>query len=170
MTLPVFREIWAVDFEFGSKPGGRPEPRCMVARELRSRRLLRVWEDELRAGSSCPFSLDHRTLYVAYYASAEMGCHLVLGWSMPEYVIDLFAEFRVQTNGKQLPAGRGLVGAMTYYGLNPIEVAAKEEMRFLALRGGDYTTVEKTALLDYCQSDVDALVELAPHLLSAVCQ
>ena len=30
-----FKEIWAVDFEFNGKPGDRPNPVCMVARELR---------------------------------------------------------------------------------------------------------------------------------------
>ena len=37
------------------------------------------------------------TLYVAYYASAEMGCHLTLNWPLPENLLDLF-EFRVHMN------------------------------------------------------------------------
>src|SRR5262249_22337891 len=38
-----FREIWAVDFEFIADPGENPDPVCLVARELRSRRTLRLW-------------------------------------------------------------------------------------------------------------------------------
>ena len=38
MTLQRFREIWLGDFEFHQPPGEKPEPICMVARELRSGR------------------------------------------------------------------------------------------------------------------------------------
>ena len=31
---------------------------------------------------------------MAYYASAEMGCHLALGWKLPVNILDLFPEFR----------------------------------------------------------------------------
>jgi DNA polymerase I len=38
-------------------------------------------------------------------------------------------------------------------------------MRQQALRGGKYTAEEKAALLDYCQSDVEALSRLLPRIL-----
>ena len=41
-----FREIWAADFEFIADPGGRPIPVCLVARELRTGRLVRQWRSE----------------------------------------------------------------------------------------------------------------------------
>ena len=34
--LAQFRELWCVDFEYRSTPGNRPDPVCLVARELRS--------------------------------------------------------------------------------------------------------------------------------------
>lgn len=158
-----FREVWAVDFEFGANPGELPEPRCMVARELRSGRLVRVFGDDLRTGTP-PISLGRDALYVAYFASAEMGCHLALGWPVPENVLDLFVEFRNATNG--FPGvGRSLIAALTHYGLPHIGGVEKEEMRQLAIRGGPYTGDEARALLDYCQSDVDALGDLLPVLL-----
>ena len=43
----------------------------MVARELISDRLIRLWQDELGAGP--PFPIDDDTLFVAYFASAETG-------------------------------------------------------------------------------------------------
>ena len=46
LDLLPFAEIWAVDFEFGSEPGENPEPVCLVARELRSGRKVRLWRDE----------------------------------------------------------------------------------------------------------------------------
>jgi hypothetical protein len=38
-------------------------------------------------------------------------------------------------------------------------------MRELAIRGGPFTGAERVALLDYCQSDVDALARLLPAML-----
>ena len=38
-----FKEVWFVDFEFRASDGEIPEPRCMVAKELKSRTLKRLW-------------------------------------------------------------------------------------------------------------------------------
>lgn len=159
MDLSRFTEIWLVDFEFRAPNGNRPEPVCLVAREWRTKRLIRTWLYNADAPEA-PIALGPSVLYVAYYASAEFGCHLAMNWPMPVYVLDLFAEFRNLTNGKPIPCGNGLIGALTYYGLDSIAAAEKAEMRELALRGGTYTEAEQTALLDYCQSDVDALDRL----------
>ncbi len=69
------------------------------------------------------------------------------------------------TNGLSTPCGAGLLGAMAYFGLPAIDSAEKTTMRDLALRGGDYTESEKLALLDYCESDVNALAQLLPMML-----
>jgi hypothetical protein len=161
MTPLDFDEVWLVDFEY-SQPLGEPvqQVHCMVARELRSNRLLRLFADELDRLDQAPFRTDERALYVAYYASAEMHCHLALGWPKPAYVLDLFVEFRNHTNGRAVPAGNKLLGALAYFGLDALSVAEKTAMRELAIRGGPFTGDEKQALLDYCQSDVDALVDL----------
>lgn len=154
-----FREIWLVDFEFQAPPGERPRPLCVVAREYRTGRLIRRWLDGEPAGE-CPYPLSRDALLVAYYASAEWGCHLALGWPLPVHVLDLFTEFRTLTNGLSTPAGAGLLGALAWFSLDAIDAAEKTELRELALRGGPYTAAERLALLDYCQSDVEALGRL----------
>ena len=78
MNLSDFEEVWAVDFEFSAPVGDLPVPICLVAREIRSRRLIRIWEDELLKMRTPPYRVDDGALFVAYYASAELGCHLVL--------------------------------------------------------------------------------------------
>lgn len=163
--LDCFQEIWLADFEFTAPPGERPTPLCLVAREFRSGRLLRLWRDELH---DVPYSLDPDSVFVAYYASAELGCHLSLGWPMPARVLDLFAEFRCITNGLPIPCGTSLLGALTSYGIDSIEAAEKESMRELAMRGGMYSDTERAALLDYCQTDVDALAKLLPAMLPKI--
>ena len=153
---------WLVDFEFSAPTGERPSVVCMVAREYHSGQLIRATGEQLRGMPQCPFPTGASSLFVAYYASAELGCFLDLGWSMPERILDLFAEFRCLTNGRPIPCGNGLLGALAYFGLDAIDAAEKTEMRELALRGGPYTAGEMEALLDYCQTDVDALARLLP--------
>ncbi|MET0107212.1 MAG: DNA polymerase [Sedimenticola sp.] len=160
----AFREVWLVDFEFSAPSGERPRVVCLVAWELSTKRKLRIWEDELLGMAHPPYAIDGDALFVAYYASAEMGCHMALGWSLPVNVLDLFTEFRNATNGLTLPCGAGLLGALTWYGLCGIETAEKESMRELAQRGGPWSESEKQALLDYCESDVAALARLLPKI------
>mgnify|MGYP001807102681 CR=1 FL=1 len=161
--LHHFREVWAVDFEFTAPPGEQSTPLCVVAREVLSGRLVRAW----LAGATdpiCPYSTGPDVLFVAYYASAELGCHLALGWPSPVRILDLFAEFRNHTNGRAVSCGNGLLGALAHFGLDAIAGAEKDAMRELALRGGPYTADERAALLDYCQTDVDALARLLPAM------
>jgi DNA polymerase I len=164
-TLAEFSEIWCVDFEFTAPEGEIPIPVCMVAHEIRSGSRVRLWQDQL---SEPPYRLGANALFVAYYASAELNCHLALNWPLPEYVLDLCIEFKNLTNGLNLPAGRGLLGAMSYFRLDCLSVLEKDEMRQLALRGGPWTAEEKNSLLDYCESDVKALTllfeKMAPKL------
>jgi hypothetical protein len=70
--------------------------------------------------------------------------------------------------GSTSPCGNGLLGALACFGLDGLAVAEKEVMRQLAMRGGPYDAGERTALLDYCQSDVDALVRLLPRMLPQI--
>ena len=88
-----FRQIWSVDFEYRQEAGGLPSPACLVAREMRSGRVIRLFGDELRALPEAPFPAGADTLVVAYYAAAEMSCFLELRWPIPTRVLDLYAEF-----------------------------------------------------------------------------
>jgi hypothetical protein len=166
--LSCFGEIWLVDFEFSQPSGERPRPLCLVAREYRSGRLLRLWRDELTALTKPPYPIDPGAVFVAYYASAEFGCHLALNWPLPSRILDLYAESRCLTSGLTVPCGHGLLGALSCFGLDGIEAAEKDSMRQLALRGGPYTADERLALLDYCQTDVAALARLLPAMLAKI--
>jgi DNA polymerase I len=166
LHLLPFGEIWAVDFEFVAAPGENPEPVCVVAWELRSGRKVRLWRDQF--GKTAPYSTGPNALFIAYYASAEIGCHLSLGWDVPERTLDLFTEFRSRTNGVPTSSGAGLLGALAYFGLDGIGTSEKDEMRDLVLRGGPWTACEQAAILDYCESDVRALARLLPAMLPEI--
>ncbi len=165
--LDQFQEVWLVDFEFSARPGERPSPVCLVAREFKSKQLHRVWLDRAQP-PSCPFDTGPGSLFVAYFASAEFSCMLAMGWSLPDRVIDLFCEFRNATNGLSAPRGNSLLGALSAHGLDSIDAVEKNELRALAIRGGPYTDAEQLALLDYCQTDVDAITRLLPEMVPAI--
>ena len=163
--LRHYRQVWLVDFEFSAPDGDRPTPVCLVARELNSNQLVRLLADELQ--DRPPFPTDETTLFVAYFASAEIGCFLALGWNLPRRVLDLWTEQRVGTNGRP-GVKRGLLDTLEYHGLDSIAAVEKTELRELAMQGGPYTESERVALLDYCQADVDALAGLLPAMLPQI--
>lgn len=165
-ALRHFPKVWLCDFEFRSPDGERPAPVCMVAREWRTGRTVREWADRLASMRRPPFPVGANSLFVAYYASAELGCFRALDWPMPARVLDLFCEFRNATNGVGTVAGNGLLGALAHFGLPSIDVGEKAGMRELAQRPGPHTEAERAALLDYCESDVTALAKLLPAMLS----
>jgi DNA polymerase-1 len=151
------------DFEFRPRGGieGNPlEVICMVALDINSKQYFRYWSEDLYSMPSPPFDIVNNVVFVAYYASAELSCFESLGWQSPEHVLDLYAEFRNLTNGLFLPDGRSLLGALKYFSIESINAEHKDDMRMLALRGGPYKEFEKENLLDYCQTDVDALYSL----------
>jgi DNA polymerase I len=164
----IYSEIWAVDFEFTVPDGGRPSPVCMVALELRSGRCIRLWQDQLDALSEAPFDTGDNSLFVAYYASAEIGCFLALNWPVPTRILDLFTEFRALTNGDTVVAGNGLLGALAHYGFPALAAAEKETMRDLIISGGPWTPEQRTAIFDYCETDVRALERLLPAMAVAL--
>ncbi len=155
-----------MDFEFIVTAGNRPTPICVVAHELRSGRRIRVWQDQF--GPVPPYATGPDVLFVAYYASAELGCYRVLGWPMPPRILDLFTEFRARTNGLDTPAGNSLLGALSFFGLDAIGAAEKEIMRALIMRGPPWTEDERVAILRYCEGDVEALKRLLPAMLPKI--
>jgi hypothetical protein len=173
-SLP-FRHLVAVDTEFNfgghnsfeeaSRSGERPRPVCLVAKDLRTGQTWRLWRDELLSSTRAPFPTGPDACLLAYYASAEMGTFLGSNWPKPHNILDLFTEFRVRTNGLSTPCGSGLIGALTYFGLDTIGAQEKEAMRLLILRDGPWTPTNIEIALDYCEADTDALARLAPVML-----
>lgn len=157
-----FKRIWFVDFEFRQPDGARPHPHCVVAKELFSGKVVRLW---LGAGHlpTPPYEFGEDDLFVAYNASAEMLCHLVLKWGMPVNVLDLMVEFRWFTNGHpdynidELP---GLTDALDYFGIPGVGKEYKKKMQNLAASKIDFTEEEILELLAYCETDVVAAERL----------
>jgi len=158
----AFDAVWLVDFEFCQPDGQRPWPLCLVAKEWFTNRTIRQWNPQ---GHSPRYGLGPRDLFISYYSTAELTCHLALDWPTPDHVIDLYPEFRRLVCGTEVANGHGLLGALSFFGLPGLETTVKKDMRELAMRGGTYSSAEQTALLDYCETDVVALERLMPAML-----
>jgi hypothetical protein len=168
--LLPFREVWCCDFEFSAPDGERPAVRCLVASEYHTGQTIRLWLDGEPVPLRPPFNVGPNALFVAFFASAEMGCFLQLGWPLPKHLLDLYVETKWDICGKDgAPSKPSLVYALDRFGLDSLDVNEKEPMRALASRRGLlYSDVERRALLGYCESDVSALVRLLPRMLPRI--
>jgi DNA polymerase I len=158
----------------------------MVAREYWSGREIRMWRDELLTLSRAPFNTGSDSTVVAYYASAEMGCFLQLGWPMPDNLLDLFVEHKLSMNGipsstsrepkkKTSTSGKtkkgegrdSLLGALAIRGLAHIDAGEKEAFRDLILSKApdELAPDERALILDYCASDVIGAEALLRYMI-----
>jgi hypothetical protein len=171
MTLPPeYEHIIVADFEFNGEPGCIPTPECVVSRDLVSGEELRIWLGDGAPGAdlkAAPYPLGEDDLYVAFYASAEMSCHLALGWPLPTNLLDLYAEHRTMTNGI-LGIGNGLLDVCDFRGVvSTTSREYKEQMRNFILAKGPFTATDKMEILEYCHEDVkntsDLYNKMLPH-------
>src|SRR5262249_61808276 len=113
-----------------------------------------MWREEHEdLGSLPPYAIGPNALFVCYVANAECACHLALGWPLPARILDLSPDFRNATNGRVVPEGKGLLGALTYYGLDTRNAQFKEAMQKLIIRGRPSTPEEHQQIIDYYHED-----------------
>ena len=73
-----FDEVWLLDYEFMQPEGWNPKPVCMVATEYVTGHTIRLFQEELaQCGAMPPYAVSPRSVVVAYYAIAELACHLL---------------------------------------------------------------------------------------------
>ena len=120
-----------------------------------------MWRDQF--GSAPPYATGPDVLFVAYYASAELGCHRVLGWPMPARILDLVRRIpRPDQRPHRPPPAPACSARWPIFGLDAIGATEKQDMR----RGRRRPLVGPTRaeILDYCESDVVALARLLPAM------
>ena len=126
---PSFKNIFVIDFEFIADSVEKSKPACIVAHEIISGETKKVWlEGNDPFTLKPPYLMGETDLFVAYFSSAEWGCHLALNWPLPVNVVDLYPEFRKITNG--LPGiSKSLLGACRQSGIAAIAESEKESAR-----------------------------------------
>jgi len=146
-----YDQIWLMDWEYVCPPGERPDPVCLVALEVLSGQVLRLWKDQLQQLRAAPFAVDSRSLVAAYFGTGDLQCFKAFGWHLPANYLDLYVEFRSLTNG--LVRNPSLVAALNMIGVPFMEGSHKDAMRDLVLRGSPYSATEIEAILEYCEED-----------------
>ena len=150
-----FHEIWCIDTEFypgaglanAARHGDAMTPLAIVALEMRSGRLIRLWQDEL--GRFPPYRLDNDALVVGYMLAAEFGFHIAKGWGEPACALDAYIEFRHYVNDGSAKSGDrdkgffGLSGALRYFCEDEIDVTRKTNMRDRILQGPPFSIQER---------------------------
>ena len=166
--VQTYKNIWVVDFEFLSLPGDTPTPICLTAKNLKTGKIIEEWL-EGEAFPHPPYSISKDDLFIAFYASAELGCHLALNWDMPKNILDLYVECRNLFNGDPIRSkSRSLLNVASILGLDGSSVAYKEEMRERILEGAPYTQKEKEDILHYCLSDVIITEKIYKKLINEI--
>jgi DNA polymerase I len=185
-TMPIsnwqelpYEEIWVEDTEFypglglgnGGRDGDPQTPLCLVAVEMRSGRVVSLWQDEF--GPVPPYRTDAGVLFVGF-TPAEFSFHAALGWPQPACSIDAYVEFRHYTNdgaAKAEDRGKGfysLDGALQYFCENGIDTAHKDDMRDRILQGPPFSADEHERIQLYCKNDTEALVCLFLHIAPTI--
>jgi hypothetical protein len=162
--------VWLTDTEFTARDGERPIPVCLCAFELISGATVQLWQDQL--GPVPPIPTDRSSLMVCYAANAELAFFDVLGWRLPDAVLDLYVEFLACTNGLTLATDpdrhRGLLDALLHFGITGITKEEKHEGRSPVIRGGPFTEEERRSTLEYCMSDARVLGPLLVHMVPKI--
>jgi DNA polymerase family A len=175
-----FREIWCVDTEYypgaglanGGVHGDPVTPLCLVALEMRTSRVVRLWQNEL--GLFAPYRLDSDALIISYNLAAEFGFHRAKGWGEPARALDAYVEFRHYINDgavKSEDREKGffsLAGALRYFLEDEIDVARKDATRDRILQGPPFTAEEQRNILAYSEDDTRGLARLLPHIVTTI--
>jgi DNA polymerase I len=95
-----------------------------------------------------------------FSATAECGAFASLGWRQPRNLVDLWAEFRVLTNGTT--HATRFLEVLRAFGIPAlVDDAEKEAWRTLCKKGSfDAIAQNREGILAYCETDVLPLVEL----------
>jgi DNA polymerase-1 len=163
-ALEAFEEIVYCDTEFHVADGDRPQPICVVWYEQRARRVSRWW----LWGRAAPFPpaifRSKHNLFVAYTATAELVVFQVLGWPLPQHVLDLNVEMRNGTNGERPDTFISLHETARILRVPYIDVEHKNRMRDIAIAGGPPVEAHKHEMLRYCEDDTRVMVPILQRL------
>jgi DNA polymerase I len=166
----TFDHAYTHDWEWLPVPGEQAlHPLSVVVHDLVSGRSWRYYGDALDAlRGQCPFDVGPRSLWISTHGAGDLQCFLTLGWPLPMHAIDMFTEFRHETNGKFEDRARsakaGQLDIARYYRVPAMGQKSKEMGR---QHGKERPTTEHEwqQLLAYNAGDVRDLTNLFQAML-----
>ncbi|MFZ4809548.1 MAG: DNA polymerase [Hyphomicrobiaceae bacterium] len=113
----AFASVWIVVFAATAKSGEVVAPLALSARDAKTGLQIAIGAPKLFGVRRPPYPTGPRTLLVTIDADMVVGCHLALGWRVPERLVDLMIECRNDMGGQSAELVGGLGGALLRYGL-----------------------------------------------------
>lgn len=160
-----YTAINVIDAEYSAGNGQRPTPVCICCHELISGVQYKVWTYGKAEKIQPPWSDGKDVLTVCFYAPAECGFYISMGWKLPNKILDLFSAYSWFANGKSMrTGGRSLLAAMSSFGLNAIEAGEKESWRNMII-GLDWEEDDIPGIMGYCMEDVTATGKLLRKMI-----
>jgi hypothetical protein len=114
---------------------------------------IRLFGEELHRYLEAPFDTSDRACMAAYSSAAEAACFAVLGWRLPQNIIDPYGEHLLDLNGRRRGSDTSLIAALHRHGLPAMSAEHKDAMRGKVMFQNTWDTEERAAILDYCMED-----------------
>ena len=114
---PNFTSISIVVCGVVRENGDQPSPLFVAALDAHTGAEVQIGIPKLERVRQPPYPTGPQALLVTIHAEDLACLHLALGWRLPERILDLIVEFRNLTNGRSVPAGATLAGALIWFGL-----------------------------------------------------
>ena len=148
-----FKKIVVVDTEFQSDKSNSycAKALCAVYKDLNTDQTFKIWDYGHNNLAQHHFDFEE-TLFVCFYATAEVGYFLKQLMGRPPYIFDCWTEYaKLYKGSREL----SLLAAATAYSYpNPISKEEKERFRNICINQNTWTKKEKEKILKYCEGDV----------------
>ena len=148
-----FKKIVVVNTEFQSDISNSycTKALCAVYKDLKTEQTLKIWDYEENNLAQHHFDFEE-TLFVCFYATAEVGYFLKQLMGRPPYIFDCWTEYaKLYKNNRDL----SLLAASTAYSYpNPISKEEKEKFRDMCIKQNTWNKKEREEILNYCEGDV----------------
>jgi DNA polymerase-1 len=112
-----FSSIWIVVCAATASPGRISSPIALAAQDVKTGFLIEIGVPRLLGVRRPPYPTGPQALLVTIDADIVVGCHLALGWRVPERIVDLMIEHRNSMGGQDTGLVGGLGGALLRHGL-----------------------------------------------------
>ncbi|MCB1504852.1 MAG: hypothetical protein KDJ47_07735 [Hyphomicrobiaceae bacterium] len=117
LSQPRFDSIYLIVCRVNRRGDGPPTPVYVAVLGLYAAEEIQIGMPELRRQRQPPYPTGPQALLVTIQAQDLAHVHHALGWRMPERVLDLTVEFLNMINGRNVPGGPVLAGALIWFGL-----------------------------------------------------
>ena len=141
----------------------------MVAQEVKTGRVIRLWRNELLALAPKPRSTSAPMLSSSPTSRVPSS---VASWNLAGRSLRTSSictrSTATRPTARKPRCGDGLLGALALRGLGHIDAGEKDEMRRLILDRQQWSDDEKRKILDYCATDVTGTVALFSKMAPSI--